>query len=216
MPRVLLAATAAVASLALVVACGASEGGESASAPEPAELAAGEVAPGEPPAEDGELLGSAYQEPEPSDEGADAGDTDAGTDAGSTSDAGSSSGGSSSGGSSGATPGACSLTRSGATGKETGGVIPVCCAPTTAQKTAIAELFQLLNAYRAEKGRPALAYDDALEAAVQGHCEHMRVHGFFDHFAPEASVKSPGARAGLCGTTATARTSRAANPRPPP
>jgi uncharacterized protein YkwD len=78
----------------------------------------------------------------------------------------------------------------------------VCCAPTTPQKTELETLFKLLNEYRAEKGKPALVYDAKLEATVQGHCEHMIDHGFFDHIAPEAAVANPTARAKLCGTTA--------------
>jgi uncharacterized protein YkwD len=139
--------------------------------------------------------------------------TDASTVDASTSSSSSSSstGGSSSGtsgttsstSSSGGTAGTCSVTRTGATGPEAGGTIPVCCAPTTTQKTAITEVFTLLNQYRAQKGKAALTYDPKLEAAVQGHCEHMAKHGFFDHYAPETVVKYPGDRAKLCGTTAT-------------
>ena len=79
----------------------------------------------------------------------------------------------------------------------------MCCSPTTSQKAQLDELHRLLNEYRAEKGKAALTYDPKLEAAIQGHCEHMIDHGFFDHIAPEAAVSGPSQRAKLCGTTAT-------------
>lgn len=90
----------------------------------------------------------------------------------------------------------------GATGSESGGLIPVCCVPSAAEKADIAEVFRLLNAHRAANGRAALSYDDELEAAIEGHCHHMAAHDFFDHTAPEAAVASPWTRAGLCGTSA--------------
>ena len=121
----------------------------------------------------------------------------------------SSSGGSSSGGTSSSSSGGpssggtCSVVQSGgATGE--GGVIPVCCAPTGAEKAEIDEVFLLLNAYRAQMGKAALTYDPKLEASIQGHCQHMTAHGFFDHTAPEAAVKTPFVRAPLCGATANA------------
>jgi uncharacterized protein YkwD len=82
------------------------------------------------------------------------------------------------------------------------GLIPACCAPTTTQKSALDELFGLLNQYRAQQGRGALTYDPKLEAAVQGHCLHMVQHNFFSHTAPEAVVSGPTTRAKICGTTA--------------
>jgi len=96
------------------------------------------------------------------------------------------------------------VAKTGASGTEPDGLVPVCCAPSATQKAQLDELFGLLNTYRAQNGKAALTYDVALEATVQGHCEHMRLHGFFDHFAPEASVKDPFMRAKLCGTTASA------------
>jgi uncharacterized protein YkwD len=96
----------------------------------------------------------------------------------------------------------CSLTRPGATGKETDGVIPVCCRPTTSDKALIDEVFRLLNEHRTKNGRTALAYDDTLESAIQGHCRHMATHTFFAHDAPEPAVASPWERAKLCGASA--------------
>jgi hypothetical protein len=109
------------------------------------------------------------------------------------------SGGGSGGGTSGGT---CSLELTGATGNEPGGQIPVCCAPTPSEKAEIEAVFALLNEHRANNGVPALAYDDKLEAAIQGHCIHMVQHPFFDHSAPESEVSSPWTRAEMCGTSA--------------
>lgn len=121
---------------------------------------------------------------------------------------GSSSGGSSSGGSTGTpsqgTSGACSLTYTGGTGNEAGGVIPVCCAPTATEKADVDEVFRLLNAYRASKGKAPVTYDPELEASVQGHCLHMSEHGFFSHSSPESSVRSSFKRGPLCGATVNA------------
>lgn len=103
---------------------------------------------------------------------------------------------------SGSTGDACSLYREGATGDEPDGRIPVCCAPTTAEQPFVDEVFMLLNAHRAANGLSALAYDEELEAAVQGHCVHMSLHDFFAHEAPESGVVLPWDRAELCGTTA--------------
>jgi uncharacterized protein YkwD len=99
-------------------------------------------------------------------------------------------------------PAGCALTRPGGTGKEPGGVIPVCCTPAADDKLLIAEVFRLLNEHRAANGRSALMYDDKLEAAIQGHCRHMAEHSFFDHQAPEAAVGAFTARANLCGASA--------------
>jgi uncharacterized protein YkwD len=85
-----------------------------------------------------------------------------------------------------------------------GGVIPVCCAPTASEKAEITQVFELLNQYRAQQGKSALVYDDQLEAAMQGHCEHMLQKDFFSHTAPEPSVAKFTTRAGLCGTSASA------------
>jgi uncharacterized protein YkwD len=92
----------------------------------------------------------------------------------------------------------------GATGNEPNGQIPVCCTPDSTEKTNIDEVFSLLNAHRAANGLSALAYDTLLEATIQGHCQHMSAHSFFDHTAPEAAVDLPWPRAQLCGTTANA------------
>ncbi|MBK7400666.1 MAG: CAP domain-containing protein [Myxococcales bacterium] len=100
------------------------------------------------------------------------------------------------------TGGVCSVTAAGATGKEPGGAIPVCCAPTAVEKTAVMEVFKLINAHRAANGKPALTYDTKLEAAIQAHCQHMATHTFFDHVAPEAAVASFTTRASKCGTGA--------------
>ncbi len=91
---------------------------------------------------------------------------------------------------------------SGATGDESDGLIPVCCAPSGLERLDIDEVFHLLNAHRQANGRAPLTYDTALEAAIEGHCHHMAVHAFFDHSAPETAVSSPWTRASLCGTSA--------------
>ncbi len=100
-------------------------------------------------------------------------------------------------------PEGCSVTRPGATGKEPGGTIPVCCTPAAVNKTRVDEVFALLNAHRMANGRSALAFDAKLGLAMQGHCQHMATHAFFSHTAPESTVAGPGTRAGLCGATAT-------------
>jgi|SRR5688572_18781870 uncharacterized protein YkwD len=99
-------------------------------------------------------------------------------------------------------PAECSLVRDGATGDEPNGEIPVCCAPSVAEATAIEEVFNLLNAHRMDNGVGALEYDDLLESAIQGHCLHMSQHTFFDHEAEEDGVVLPWDRAELCGTSA--------------
>jgi len=98
--------------------------------------------------------------------------------------------------------GTCSLVVPGATGQEPGGDIPVCCAPTDADRDAIDEVFALLNEHRLSHGRPPLVYDPALESAIQGHCMHMAWHEFFSHDAPEYVVGSPWDRASLCDADA--------------
>jgi uncharacterized protein YkwD len=113
-------------------------------------------------------------------------------------------GGKATGGSGGATTGNCSLMLDGATGNEPNGQIPVCCTADSSEKAYADEVFSLLNAHRAANGRSALARDDLLEAAIQGHCQHMSVHTFFAHEGPEAAVNLPWPRAVLCGTTANA------------
>lgn len=97
---------------------------------------------------------------------------------------------------------ACSVTKPNATGNEPGGVIPVCCTPNATDKTMIDEAFALLNAHRMANGRSALAYDTKLEQAIQGHCQHMAQHSFFDHGAPESSVSKFTDRAQACGASA--------------
>jgi uncharacterized protein YkwD len=72
------------------------------------------------------------------------------------------------------------------------------------EQAYVAEVFELLNAHRAANGRAALSFDVELAAAIQGHCQHMAAHSFFDHSAPESSVTSPWTRAEYCGTTANA------------
>jgi uncharacterized protein YkwD len=96
----------------------------------------------------------------------------------------------------------CSVTLAGATGKEPSGMIPVCCAPGSDDKAASMEVFRMVNEHRAKYGRVALVYDDKLEAAIQGHCEHMKAHGFFSHDAPETAVRSFTTRASKCGASA--------------
>lgn len=111
-------------------------------------------------------------------------------------------GGGTSGTGGGTSGGTCSVEQPGATGSEPGGLIPVCCAPTAAEKADIDGVFALLNEHRANNGVGPLAYDNQLEAAIQGHCIHMAAHPFFDHSAPESSVSSPWTRAEMCGTSA--------------
>lgn len=200
--RTLLASLVA-SSLAVVTACTTfSEAEADATADTPR---GGTTDPAPPGASEGVPPAKPYSSPLPESEGEDdagEGPKDAGKDASKdtgTSPSDASSGGTSSGGPS---PGACSVTRSGGGGSDPSGVIPVCCTPTTSQKAQLDTLFTLLNEYRAENGKTALAYDPKLEAAVQGHCEHMVDHGFFDHDAPEAVVAKPTDRAILCGTTA--------------
>lgn len=90
----------------------------------------------------------------------------------------------------------------GGTGKESGGIIPVCCVPSTQEKAVIMQVFDLLNQHRQANGCGPLSYDDKLEAAIEGHCHHMAAHGFFAHDAPESVVGDPWKRAALCGTGA--------------
>ena len=99
-------------------------------------------------------------------------------------------------------PAECTLVRDGATGDEPNGEIPVCCAPSVTETTAIEEVFNLLNAHRMDNGVGPLEYDTQLEAAIQGHCLHMSQHSFFDHEAEEDGVVLPWDRAKLCGTSA--------------
>lgn len=100
-------------------------------------------------------------------------------------------------------PAGCSVTLPGGSGKDPGGVIPVCCAPTPSDKALIGEVFKLLNAHRVAHGRAPLEYDTKLEEAIQGHCQHMALHSFFSHTAPEASVANFSARAKACSVSAT-------------
>lgn len=100
------------------------------------------------------------------------------------------------------TGGSCSVTLAGATGKEEGGLIPVCCTPGSTDKAAIMEVFRMVNEHRAANGKAALTYDEKLEAPIQGHCEHMKVHSFFSHNAPESAVSSFTGRASKCGASA--------------
>ena len=115
-----------------------------------------------------------------------------------TASAASGSGGGSAGG------GECSLTLSGATGNEPGGLIPVCCTPGGDDRALVDELLVLVNEYRAANALAPFTVDPGLEAAMQGHCLHMAEHDFFDHEAPEAAVSTPWVRAELCGSSASA------------
>ena len=118
---------------------------------------------------------------------------------------GASSGGSSSGGPGGSPTGHYETkTEPGATGNEPGGVIPLCCVPSAAEKAQITANFNLVNQHRIANGKSALAYDTKLESAIEGHCHHMATHTFFAHDAPEASIKTPWTRATKCGTSANA------------
>jgi uncharacterized protein YkwD len=111
-------------------------------------------------------------------------------------------------------PASCSLTRAGATGGEPGGMIPVCCAPSAAEKAQIDEVFRLLNEHRMANGRAPLMYDPRLEAAIQGHCMHMATHPFFSHTAPEATVAQFTSRATACGASASGENIAAGQPTP--
>jgi uncharacterized protein YkwD len=82
------------------------------------------------------------------------------------------------------------------------GDVPVCCEPNESQRANIDEVFRLLNEYRQQNGRAPLTYDYELEAAMQGHCQHMAQAGFFSHYSPVAEIQSPWARAERCGTKA--------------
>jgi uncharacterized protein YkwD len=95
-------------------------------------------------------------------------------------------------------------TQNGGTGKEPGGVIPVCCVPSANEKSGIERAFDLLNQHRLANGASALAYDLKLEAAIEGHVHHMGIHTFTGHTAPEAGVANPLDRARLCGATPSA------------
>ncbi len=101
----------------------------------------------------------------------------------------------------GSAPAGCMVTRPGATGNEPGALIPVCCTPSSADKALVMRVFELVNQHRAANGKPPLVYDDKLESAIQGHCEHMRTHAFFSHDAPEAVVAKFTTRGSLCGTS---------------
>lgn len=94
------------------------------------------------------------------------------------------------------------LTNPNGTGNEPGGVIPVCCVPSSTEKSGIDQVFTLLNQHRLANGKSALAYDTKLEAAIEGHAHHMALHSFWGHDAPESAVSSPWVRASLCGTSA--------------
>lgn len=201
--RPLLALVALATSVLATVACGAGDDGGGTSSGDGTGTPGDSVVTGAPIGSDG--TGDST--------GSTSGNTpgSSGSTGGTSSGAASSSGSSgtpttSSGGTSGSstepTVAGCSKAIGGASGKEE--AIPVCCTPSAAQKAELTTLFGLLNAYRAQNGKAALAYDDALEASIQGHCEHMRLHGFFDHISPEADVKDPFKRAPLCGSTANA------------
>ncbi|MBC7957879.1 MAG: CAP domain-containing protein, partial [Cytophagales bacterium] len=82
--------------------------------------------------------------------------------------------------------------------------VPVCCTPTSQERAEIDEVFKLLNEHRQANGVPPLEYDLKLEAAIQGHCQHMAEADFFDHTSPVAELASPWTRAELCGSQANA------------
>jgi hypothetical protein len=99
-------------------------------------------------------------------------------------------------------PAGCYLELSGGTGNEPDGMIPVCCVPGDEEKIMIEVMFVLLNEYRTANNIAPLAYDHHLGNCIQAHCQHMAVHSFFDHTAPEPAVADLLTRAALCGTTA--------------
>jgi uncharacterized protein YkwD len=89
----------------------------------------------------------------------------------------------------------------GGTGNEPDGIIPVCCALTSAEEPDAAELFALFNEHRAANGVPEVTYDVDLEATVQGHLLHQALHPFTGWTAPEASVATSDDRGAVCGTS---------------
>jgi uncharacterized protein YkwD len=99
-------------------------------------------------------------------------------------------------------PAGCYLELSGGTGNEPGGMIPVCCVPGNEERTMIEAMFILLNEHRTANNIALLTYDHHLGSCMQAHCQHMAVHSFFNHTAPEPAVADPWTRAALCGTTA--------------
>lgn len=108
----------------------------------------------------------------------------------------------------------CTVTDPNGTGNEPGGIIPVCCAPTTSEQTAIERVFVLLNQHRQAHGLAPVTYDTDLEAPIQAHCLHMSLHSFYAHDAPEPSVSSPWPRSWQCGSSASAELIAAGNPTP--
>lgn len=90
----------------------------------------------------------------------------------------------------------------GASGGEPTALIPVCCSHSAEERAHADEVFDLLNAYRAAHGLAALARDEGLDQAIQGHCHHMAIHPFFNHVAPEAEIANPWTRAEMCGAQA--------------
>jgi uncharacterized protein YkwD len=200
----------------VVVACsgGAREGADSSDSSDeeaPSErTTGGESASGGIPrfgdSADGMGSGATGEATGPSSGGGDTSNGGSGGGAGTTSSGGSSAGGTTAGTTSGTTGGIaglnCRTVYDGGAAGDPDGKIPVCCTPTTTQKAQIIEVFNLLNAYRAENGKAALTYDPKLEEALQGHCEHMRLHSFFSHSAPEPAVSAFTTRATLCGSSA--------------
>jgi uncharacterized protein YkwD len=81
---------------------------------------------------------------------------------------------------------------------------PLGCRPSSSEAAEISACFQQLNQYRQAQGRSALAYDQALEEAMEGHCHHMVVHNFFSHNGPAGEPETARFtdRARACGTTA--------------
>lgn len=93
-------------------------------------------------------------------------------------------------------------------------MIPVCCVPSQAEKTAIDKAFSLLNAHRAANGVSAVAYDETLQAPIEAHVHHMAIHSFFAHQSPEVPVSSPALRSSLCGALGAAEILMAGNADP--
>jgi uncharacterized protein YkwD len=82
------------------------------------------------------------------------------------------------------------------------GEVPVCCVPSGTNRQNVDGVYELLNAYRVSLGLSALALDEKLEEAMQGHVMHMAQADFFSHDAPVAEIQTPWARATYCGTSA--------------
>ena len=99
-------------------------------------------------------------------------------------------------------PGTCPLRQVGATGAESGRLIPLCCAPSLAEQALLDELVSRINQWRLENDQPVLRFDPLLSAVAQAHSVHMGTHRFFAVEAPEVTYRLTSTRAGYCGAVA--------------